>query len=123
MGCRPGEIVDMTTAIDPETIRKVRGLRIVEYHIPQSCCASYYPEANPLFPWSHHDPKAKTPSYKLLPIRLSTSEGVPVERRERCREVDPGRGQRDRSMPRPLMGILIFLGCFNRGTNGDELWQ
>ncbi|RDJ03266.1 FdhF/YdeP family oxidoreductase [Rhizobium grahamii] len=79
LGFEPGEIVDVTTAIDSGTVRKVQGFRIVEYNIPQGCCASYYPESNPLFPLSHHDPKAKTPSYKLLPVRLSRSNIVPVE--------------------------------------------
>jgi len=79
LGFAPGDIVDLTTAIDPSRQRRVRGFRLVEYDIPAGCCASYYPEANPLFPLSHHDPKAKTPSYKLLPVRLNRSQATPVE--------------------------------------------
>ncbi|MBB3543854.1 FdhF/YdeP family oxidoreductase [Rhizobium sp. BK399] len=79
LGFKPGEFVDMTTAIEPEIVRSIQGFRIVEYDIPRGCCASYYPEANPLFPLGHHAPRAKTPSYKLLPIRLSRSDKVPVE--------------------------------------------
>jgi hypothetical protein len=48
----------------------VRGLKIVAYGIPAGSCAAYYPEANPLFPLAHHEPKPKTPGYKLLPVRL-----------------------------------------------------
>ena len=40
------------------------------YDIPAGCCAGYYPEGNPLIPLSHHDPKAKTPGYKVLPVRV-----------------------------------------------------
>ncbi|RNJ41359.1 formate dehydrogenase [Mesorhizobium erdmanii] len=73
LGFVDGEHIDVTTAIDDNNIRKVTGLRIVQYNIPKGCCAAYYPEANPLFPLAHHDPKAKTPSYKLLPVRLTRS--------------------------------------------------
>lgn len=73
LGFVSGERVDMTTAIDDNNARTVTGLKIVQYNIPKGCCAAYYPETNPLFPLAHHDPKSKTPSYKLLPIRLSRS--------------------------------------------------
>ncbi|MGO4642559.1 FdhF/YdeP family oxidoreductase [Mesorhizobium sp. 2RAF45] len=77
LGFVDGEHIDVTTAIDDNYIRKVTGLRIVQYNIPKGCCAAYYPEANPLFPLAHHDPKAKTPSYKLLPVRLTRSSFNP----------------------------------------------
>jgi anaerobic selenocysteine-containing dehydrogenase len=77
LGFGAGDVVDLTTAIDPQTRRAVRGFRIVEYNIPEGCCAAYYPETNPLFPLSHHSPKAKTPSYKLLPVRFSHSTELP----------------------------------------------
>lgn len=79
MGFAPGDIVDLTTAIDPQTERKVKGFRLVAYDIPKGCCAAYYPETNPLFPLAHHDPQAKTPSYKLLPVRFSRSQTKPIE--------------------------------------------
>lgn len=73
MGFSAGDRVDLTTAIDTAKKRRIRSLRIVPYDIPVGCCAAYYPETNPLFPLSHHDPKAKTPSYKLLPVRFARS--------------------------------------------------
>lgn len=73
MGLSAGDRVDLTTAIDPARERRVQSHRIVPYDIPVGCCAAYYPEANPLFPLSHHDPRAKTPSYKLLPVRITLS--------------------------------------------------
>jgi molybdopterin-dependent oxidoreductase alpha subunit len=79
MGFAPGDIVDLTTAIDPQTERKVKGFRLVAYDIPKGCCAAYYPETNPLFPLAHHDPQAKTPSYKLLPIRFTRSQTEPIQ--------------------------------------------
>jgi molybdopterin-dependent oxidoreductase alpha subunit len=73
LGFVDGEIVSVTTAIDGNSVRRIDGLRIVQYNIPGGCCAAYYPETNPLFPLAHHDPRSKTPSYKLLPVRLSRS--------------------------------------------------
>jgi molybdopterin-dependent oxidoreductase alpha subunit len=80
MGFLDGESVDVTTAIDGNTIRKVTAMRIVSYDIPEGCCAAYFPETNPLFPLAHHDPKSKTPSYKLLPVRISRSNADPNDR-------------------------------------------
>jgi molybdopterin-dependent oxidoreductase alpha subunit len=74
LGLAAGDFVDLITAIDERTNRRVRGFRVVSYDIPKGCCAAYYPEVNPLFPLNHHDPKAKTPSYKLLPVRLTRSD-------------------------------------------------
>lgn len=65
-----GDAVDLVTAIGDERERCVSGLRVVAYNIPAGCCAAYYPEANPLFPLDHHDAKAKTPGYKLLPVHV-----------------------------------------------------
>ena len=77
LGFADGEIVDLITMLEPQTPRQVLGFRIVRYDIPRGCCAAYYPETNPLFPLDHHSPKAKTPSYKLLPIRLARSHSKP----------------------------------------------
>lgn len=79
LGFADGQSVDLTTAIEAQTLRQVRGLRIVEYGIPKGCCAGYYPECNPLFPLSLHDAKSKTPSYKLLPVFVTASREIPVD--------------------------------------------
>jgi molybdopterin-dependent oxidoreductase alpha subunit len=70
LGFNPGDPADLVTALDDGKLRTVGGLRIVAYDIPVGCCAAYYPETNPLFPLAHHDPKAKTPGYKLLPVHI-----------------------------------------------------
>lgn len=78
LGFAAGDVVDLITAIDQQTLRTVPGLKIVAYNIPMGCCAAYYPETNPLFPLSYHSPQAKTPSYKLLPVRLVRSSQLHV---------------------------------------------
>jgi molybdopterin-dependent oxidoreductase alpha subunit len=78
LGLREGDAADLVTAIG-DGKRQVSGLRVVAYGIPQGTCASYYPEANPLFPLEHHDPKAKTPGYKLLPVHVRRGEALAVD--------------------------------------------
>jgi len=77
LGLENGMSVDLVTAIDLSSKRMIHGLRIVEYDIPKGSCAAYFPEANPLFPLDHHDPKSKTPSYKLLPVTVTRSSEKP----------------------------------------------
>jgi molybdopterin-dependent oxidoreductase alpha subunit len=74
LGFKAGDAADLVTALDDGQRRSIGGLRIVAYDIPTGCCAAYYPETNPLFPLSHHDPKAKTPGYKLLPVHVRHAE-------------------------------------------------
>lgn len=73
LGVEPGDSIDLTTAIDTGTLRRITGYMAVEYAIPEGCCGAYFPEANPLFPLHHIQPKSKTPSYKLLPVTVSRS--------------------------------------------------
>jgi anaerobic selenocysteine-containing dehydrogenase len=66
VGLVEGNPIDLITAISDEKPRRISGLRIVAYGIPEGTCATYYPEADPLFPLDHHDdPKAKTPGYEF----------------------------------------------------------
>jgi molybdopterin-dependent oxidoreductase alpha subunit len=79
LGLREGEPADLVTAIDEARTRSVSGLRVVAYDIPQGTCASYYPESNPLCPLEHHDPKAKTPGYKLLPVHVRRGDALAAD--------------------------------------------
>lgn len=73
LGFESGEFIDLTTVIEPEVERIVRGLQIVAYDIPAGCIGAYFPETNPLVPLSHHDKQAQTPAYKAIPVRLTRS--------------------------------------------------
>lgn len=73
LGLRDRMIVDLTTAMDESRPRAVHGFTVVAYNIPEGSCGAYYPETNPLFPLDHHDPKAKTPAYKFLPVIVEPS--------------------------------------------------
>lgn len=70
-GLKEGDKVTLATAADDGVERRVRGLRVVAYNIPEGCIAGYYPECNPLLPLWHHEEKAKTPAAKSIPVRVS----------------------------------------------------
>jgi molybdopterin-dependent oxidoreductase alpha subunit len=69
-GLKEGETVVLTTAVDDGVERKVEGLRVVAYEIPEGCIAGYYPECNPLLPLWHYAEKSKTPAAKSIPVRV-----------------------------------------------------
>ena len=70
-GLKEGDKVTLATAANDGVDRRVRGLRVVAYDIPEGCIGGYYPECNPLLPLWHHEEKAKTPAAKSIPVRVS----------------------------------------------------
>jgi molybdopterin-dependent oxidoreductase alpha subunit len=80
-GLREGAVVTLSTAVDDGVDRKVGGLRVVRYDIPEGCIGGYYPECNPLIPLWHHEEKSKTPAAKSIPVRVAldgSSAAAPV---------------------------------------------
>jgi len=70
-GLKEGSLVTLSTAVDDGVDRRVSGLRVVRYDIPEGCIAGYYPECNPLLPLWHHEEKSKTPAAKSIPVRVT----------------------------------------------------
>ncbi|MET4663589.1 FdhF/YdeP family oxidoreductase [Sphingomonas sp. PvP056] len=71
MGFVEGDLVDIATALDfARADRVVQKLTIVRYALPEGCCASYYPETQPLIALEDHDPQSFTPSYKSVPVTI-----------------------------------------------------
>lgn len=52
------------------TTRAVEGFVAVPYDLPPRCCATYFPEANPLVPVEHHAWGSRTPASKSIRVRL-----------------------------------------------------
>ena len=50
--------------------RRLGGMKVQPYDLPDGCVAAYYPEANPLVPLDRHDRLSKTPAYKGTPVRI-----------------------------------------------------
>lgn len=69
LGLYDGARVDLVTALSgPE--RRAHGYTVVAYPTPIGTAAAYYPETNVLIPLDHHDPIARTPASKSIPIRI-----------------------------------------------------
>lgn len=50
--------------------RRVSGLKVLPFALPDGCLGGYYPELNPLIPLSHHDKLSRTPAAKNVPVRI-----------------------------------------------------
>jgi molybdopterin-dependent oxidoreductase alpha subunit len=72
-GLAEGQTVTLTTAVDDGVERKVEGLQVVVYDIPEGCIAGYFPECNPLLPLWHYAEKSKTPAAKSIPVKVAAS--------------------------------------------------
>jgi molybdopterin-dependent oxidoreductase alpha subunit len=82
LGLEEGGMVVLTTAVDDGIVRQVAGLRVTPYDIPEGCCASYYPECNPLLPVWHHADRSKVPAAKSIPVRIARMEARQPEAAE-----------------------------------------
>ncbi|RWE17532.1 MAG: FdhF/YdeP family oxidoreductase [Mesorhizobium sp.] len=69
-GLSAGQEIDLETHADDGVERRVRGLRVTPYSIPEGNCAGYYPELNPLVPLWHRAKKAHVPAGKSVPVRV-----------------------------------------------------
>jgi hypothetical protein len=69
-----GDQVSLVTAADDGVDRRLGGLTVVAYDIPEGCCAGYYPECNVLVPLWHHAERAKVPAAKSVPVRVVRDE-------------------------------------------------
>jgi molybdopterin-dependent oxidoreductase alpha subunit len=70
-----GAMVALETVAKDGHDRRVEGLTIKRYDIPDGNVGGYYPELNVLLPLSHHDSQAHTPAAKSIPVRVSRLDG------------------------------------------------
>jgi molybdopterin-dependent oxidoreductase alpha subunit len=75
-----GDMVDVETALASGIPLRLMGLTAVAYDIAPGSVATYYPEANALVPLSYHDTQSGTPSYKSVPVRISSSRRAARQR-------------------------------------------
>ena len=65
-----GDAIALQTIADDGVERRVDGLTIVPFDIPQGCIAGYFPECNPLLPLWHYAKESKVPGAKSIPVRI-----------------------------------------------------
>ncbi|HEY1610206.1 MAG TPA: FdhF/YdeP family oxidoreductase [Paraburkholderia sp.] len=65
-----GDKVTLQTIADDGIDRRLQGLEIKAYEIPEGCIAGYYPECNVLLPLWHYAKESKVPGAKSIPVRI-----------------------------------------------------
>lgn len=76
-GLHAGDLVTLSTAVDDGVTRRLGGLEVLPYDIPQQCIAGYYPECNVLVPLWHHAKESKVPAAKSVPVRIELQHRAP----------------------------------------------
>jgi len=70
LGLADGEEVSLVCDVETDVSRRVDGLRVVPYDLPDGCLGAYYPECNVLIPVSHHARESFVPAAKSVPVRI-----------------------------------------------------
>jgi molybdopterin-dependent oxidoreductase alpha subunit len=78
-GLRKDDRITLQTIADDGFERRVAGLRIQPYDIPQGCIAGYFPECNPLLPLWHCAKESKVPGAKSIPVHIVEVNGTARE--------------------------------------------
>jgi anaerobic selenocysteine-containing dehydrogenase len=65
-----GQQITLQTVSNDGIDRRLEGLRIKAYEIPEGCIAGYYPECNVLLPLWHYAKESKVPAAKSIPVRI-----------------------------------------------------
>ncbi|MGF6978797.1 molybdopterin-dependent oxidoreductase alpha subunit [Paraburkholderia sp. JPY465] len=69
-GLAHGDRIGLETIADDGVERRVEGLSVVPFDVPQGCIGGYYPECNPLLPLWHYAKESKVPGAKSIPVRV-----------------------------------------------------
>ena len=67
-GLAEGQEITLAGHYGDQVSRRVRGLRVTPFDIPEGCVASYYPECNPLIAVDHCAEESKVPAAKSVPV-------------------------------------------------------
>jgi molybdopterin-dependent oxidoreductase alpha subunit len=72
-GIGAGQRISLVGDADDGHIRRVDGLEVVPFELPNGSIAGYYPELNPLIALQHHDRRSQTPAAKAVPVRIEAA--------------------------------------------------
>jgi len=67
---REGQQITLQTIADDGIDRRLAGLEVKAYEIPEGCIGGYYPECNVLLPLWHYAKESKVPGAKSIPVRV-----------------------------------------------------
>ena len=69
-GLAEGQQITLIGDAEDGADRRVNGLTVTPYDLPDGTMAGYFPELNPLVPLWYHDVLSKTPASKGVPVRI-----------------------------------------------------
>jgi molybdopterin-dependent oxidoreductase alpha subunit len=69
-GVEAGQRIALVTDLDDGFARRVAGLKVVPYDLPEGALCGYFPELNALAPLSRYDLASHTPAAKAIPVRI-----------------------------------------------------
>ena len=72
-GLSAGDVVDLRSNY-AGVERRVERFFVLPYAIPRGCCATYFPEANPLVPLHHVAKRSRTPASKSIRVTVGRHE-------------------------------------------------
>jgi molybdopterin-dependent oxidoreductase alpha subunit len=72
-----GDRIILSTAADDGVNRRLGGLQVVPYAVPEGCLVGYYPECNVLIPLQHYAKESKVPAAKSIPVRVTLQHEAP----------------------------------------------
>lgn len=75
-GLHAGQVVGLESDADDGVERRVGGLTVTPFDLPDGCVGAYYPEMNSLVPLWYHDQLSKTPAAKGVPVRIVISSAI-----------------------------------------------
>lgn len=73
LGLEEGQNVEITSYWE-DGERRISGFSVVRYPIPRDCCATYFPEANPLVPLGSAARRSGTPTSKCVIVSVHAAE-------------------------------------------------
>ena len=69
-GVEAGRRITLATDLDDGFARRVSGLKVIPYDLPEGALCGYFPELNALAPLSRYDLASHTPAAKAIPVRI-----------------------------------------------------
>ncbi|CAL8480611.1 Protein YdeP (plasmid) [Caballeronia sp. S22] len=67
---KEGQEITLQTIADDGIDRRLSGLKVKTYQVPEGCIGGYYPECNILLPLWHYAEESKVPGAKSIPVRI-----------------------------------------------------
>jgi anaerobic selenocysteine-containing dehydrogenase len=77
LNLRKGDRIILSTVADDGVDRKLGGLQVLPYAVPERCLVGYYPECNGLIPLWHYAKESKVPAAKSVPVRVELQHQAP----------------------------------------------